>query len=122
MRKSLLINLTSAFKDLRKHHSLRGRLRHLLLAAPLLLLPACAFGQATGQIAGVITDPAGRVVPAASVELTNTATSQVRTTVSGPDGAFTIPLVNPGIYQVKVSLPGFKTNLTKGVVVAVNGT
>jgi outer membrane receptor protein involved in Fe transport len=122
MRKSLLIVLTSAFLDFKKHNSLRGGLRLLSLTAPLLLLPTCAFGQATGQIAGIITDPTGRVVPAASVELTNTATSQVRTTVSGPDGAFTIPLVNPGIYQVKVNLAGFKTNLTKGVEVAVNGT
>jgi outer membrane receptor protein involved in Fe transport len=122
MRKSLLINLTSSFRDTKKHRSLRGGLRHLLLAAPLLLLPACAFGQATGQIAGVVTDPSGRVVAAASVELTNTGTSQVRNTVSGPDGSFTVPLVNPGMYQVKVSLSGFKTSLTKGVEVSVNGT
>ena len=122
MRKSLLIDLTSAFKDIKKQCSFRGGLRRLLLAAPLLLLPASAFGQATGQIAGVVTDPTGRVVPAASVELTNTGTSQVRNTVSGPDGSFKLPLVNPGVYQVKVSLTGFKTNLTKGVEVAVNGT
>ncbi len=42
--------------------------------------------------------------------------------MSGPDGAFTIPLVNPGIYQLKISLSGFKTNLTREVEVAVNGT
>ena len=104
-----------------RHNGLRGALL-LLLLAPFLLFATSAFGQATGQITGVVIDPTGRVLPSASIELLSTATSQVRTATSGPDGTFAIPLVNPGIYEVKVSLTGFKTNLTRGIEVAVNGT
>jgi hypothetical protein len=121
MRQSPVILLTSSFKFI-QHSSFRVVLQLLLLVAPLYLLSTLAFGQATGQVAGVVTDPAGRVLPSANIELFDTATSQARATTSGPDGTFAIPLVNPGTYQVKVSLDGFKTNVTRGIEVAVNGT
>src|ERR1700722_7737479 len=113
MRKNPLVLLSSDVRSLR-HSS--------LLVTLLFLLSASAFGQATGQIAGVVSDPAGRVLPSADIELLNTATSQLRNVISGPDGTFAIPLVNPGIYELKGSLAGFKINLTKGIEVAVNTT
>ena len=119
--KRLLIVLTSTFSGLQQN-VVRRSLQALLVAASLLFLPASALGQATGQIAGIVDDPTGKVVPAARVDLISPATSQIRTVTSGPDGSFSIPLVNPGVYQVKVSLSGFKTNLIKGVEVLVNGT
>ncbi len=93
-----------------------------LFGAFLALTPAKASAQATGQVAGTVTDPAGRVVPAANVDLVSVATAQVRTTTSGGDGSYTFPLVSPGMYQIKVSMSGFKTSLTDGVEVVVNGT
>lgn len=88
----------------------------------LLLTPWRALAQATGQVSGVVSDPSGRVIPSASVELISNATAQARTTASSGDGAYTFPLVSPGVYQVRVSMNGFKTNLTKAVEVLVNGT
>ncbi len=88
----------------------------------LALSPGRAFAQATGQVTGVVADPTGSVVPKAKVELTSTTTSQVRTATTGSDGSYTFPLVAPGVYQVRVSMTGFRTNITDEVEVLVNGT
>ncbi|WP_263365373.1 TonB-dependent receptor [Edaphobacter bradus] len=88
----------------------------------LLLVPSLARAQATGQIAGTVSDPSGRVVAAATVELISDATGQTRSTTSSSDGSFIFPLVNPGTYQVRVNATGFRTSLTRGVEVDVNGT
>ena len=93
-----------------------------LFGALLVLVSRPAFAQATGQVSGIVTDPTGGALSGAKVELTSTATAQVRTADTGADGGYTFPLVNPGIYQVQISLTGFRTNLTKDVEVLVNST
>jgi hypothetical protein len=94
----------------------------LLLGLLLALAPAKASAQATGQVAGTVTDPAGRVVVAANVDLISLASGQIRSSKSGADGSYTFPFVNPGMYRVKVSVSGFKTSMTDGVEVVVDGT
>src|SRR5579864_6463248 len=86
------------------------------------LVPSTAHAQATGQITGPITDPSGAVVPDATIEIVNEATGQKRTVTSRDDGFYLVPLVNPGIYQVKASRIGFGTLTRNGNEVAVNGT
>ena len=88
----------------------------------VLLHPAFARAQATGQITGLVSDNSGAVVPGVTVEVTNQATGFTRNAVSELDGVYTIPLLNPGVYEVKASLTGFRTTLHGGVEVAVNGT
>jgi len=78
--------------------------------------------QATGQIAGVVSDTSGSVVPGATVDVTNQATGFTRTAVTAADGAYTIPLLNPGVYEAKASLSGFRTTVQGGIEVVVNGT
>ena len=68
----------------------------LACALAVVGLPSAARAQATGQITGVITDSSGSVVPGATVEVTNQATGFTRNAVSGVDGVYTIPLLNPG--------------------------
>jgi hypothetical protein len=87
-----------------------------------VLAPSSAQAQATGQITGLITDPSGAVVPDATVEITNEATGQKRTVTSRDDGFYVVPLVNPGLYQVRVSKSGFGGLTRNGNEVAVNGT
>ena len=74
------------------------------LLALLLAAPAAAFAQATGQITGLVTDASGAILPGVTVEATNAGTSATRTSVTGLDGLFTIPLLQPGNYTVKASL------------------
>jgi hypothetical protein len=95
----------------------------LILAVALTWLsPATAFAQATGTISGVVTDESGAVVPGVTVEATNTDTNQTRTAVSGADGFYTFPLLQPGPYTIRATLQGFRTSLREGVRVTVEST
>jgi hypothetical protein len=86
------------------------------------LTPAAAFAQATGTITGVVTDESGAVMPGVTIEVTNTATNQSRTAVTGGDGFFSFPLLQPGPYRVAATLQGFRTSVREGVRVAVEST
>src|SRR2546430_8666170 len=85
-------------------------------------LPSRAAAQATGALAGVVADSSGGVLPGVTIEATSRDTGQVRTTVTGGDGFYTIPLLNPGVYGVKATLAGFRTTVRENVTVAVNET
>ena len=61
-----------------------------------------------GSIVGAIMDPSGASIPAASVTLTNTGTSERRTTLSNADGNYEFVNLVPGRYRVDVEKPGFK--------------
>ncbi|HEX7281005.1 MAG TPA: carboxypeptidase regulatory-like domain-containing protein, partial [Vicinamibacterales bacterium] len=97
----------------------------ILIAAIIvanLLMPSSAYAQATGQINGAVTDSSGALLPGVTVEATNTATGAVRTSVTGTDGLYTIPLLPPGDYTVKATLQGFRVSQRDGVRVTVSET
>ena len=98
-------------------------MRQKLLSAflCLALLPLTAYGQATGQVTGVVTDSSGAVVPNTAIELTNEETGQVRLVNSGPNGSYIIPLLPPGKYKMKATRAGFNPASVR-VEVVVNGT
>jgi hypothetical protein len=81
-----------------------------LFAAICILLTAVsvrAQETTTGSIAGHIVDTQGLTVPGATV--TVTTPQGTRTFTSDSDGAFFAPFLPPGMYSVKVELPGFRT-------------
>ena len=84
----------------------------LCLGLPLL-------GQTLGDISGQVTDPSGAGVPNSAVTLTNTATNAVRTAESSGDGLYTFNSVPPGVYNIKVEHPGFRTVSSTNVQVQV---
>ena len=90
------------------------------LGVSLLLLPVRIAAQATGAITGLVTDASGGVLPGVTIEVTSQDTGQVRTAVTAGDGFYTVPLLNPGRYQVKAALAGFRTVVREGIVVVVN--
>nr|MBA3886721.1 carboxypeptidase regulatory-like domain-containing protein [Acidobacteriota bacterium] len=81
-----------------------------------------AFAQATGTISGVVTDESGAVMPGVTIEVTNTSTNQTRSAVSGADGFYTVPLLQPGPYTVTATLQGFRTAVREGLRVTVEST
>jgi outer membrane receptor protein involved in Fe transport len=102
---------------------MKARIRHAGIALVVaLLLPAVAVAQATGQMNGLVTDTQGGVLPGVTIEVTNIATGALRTAVTGPDGLYTVPLLQPGDYSVKASLSGFRTALQERVRVTVTET
>lgn len=101
-------------------------MRHVLkLAVGVLLLwsaaalPAFAQGGAvTTSLSGTVVDSTGAVIPGADVTATMTATGAVSSAVTGANGAFNIPALQPGSYKVTVVLMGFKTWVANNVVLA----
>jgi len=83
-----------------------------------------AFAQAeAGSITGAVRDSSGGVVPGATVTAKNTSTSAERTATTGGDGRYVIPGLNPGIYEVAVSVQGFaKFNARVEVTVGASAT
>ena len=94
----------------------------LALGCLLGLAPGLAYAQATGSISGTAKDESGAVLPGVTIEATNTATNSVRTAVTGADGFYTIPLVQPGAYNVRATLAGFSAFSRSGVKVSVSET
>lgn len=96
------------------------------IAVPLLLalaIAAAAHAQTIrGTITGTVTDSTGAVVPGATVVMAHAATGVTTSAVSNPQGVYTIPLLQPGVYDVSVDLQGFKKYLRSGVVIEVAQT
>jgi hypothetical protein len=69
-----------------------------------------AFPQAeTGQIVGTVADPSGALIPGAQVTVRSVATGTERTGTTSDAGAFTFPNLQPDVYEVSVTAPGFDT-------------
>ena len=67
-----------------------------------------SFGQSTAQITGTVTDPSGAVVTTANVAVTRESTGIQSSAKTNQAGAYSVPLLQPGVYRVEVQAPGFK--------------
>ncbi len=72
-----------------------------------------------GTITGTVSDPAGAVVPNASVVATSTDTGATFKTVTTGTGNYTIPSLPAGQYSVSVEAAGFKKFTQNGIEVQV---
>jgi hypothetical protein len=92
--------------------------RICLVGAALLAFAVTALGQ-TAQVTGRISDATGAVVPGAQVSLTNQANGFKRDTVTNDEGYYTIPLVQPGNYELSVRKDGFRPVIQSGITLQV---
>jgi hypothetical protein len=83
-----------------------------------LLLPAQA---PVGNIAGVVSDPSGAVVPNAKITATSSSTGGSRTVNSNEAGYYLIPTLQPGEYDLAIEAAGFG-KFSARVIVAVGQT
>jgi hypothetical protein len=92
------------------------RVRFVFLAGLIVLGMAC-FGVSTSAstLTGTVSDPAGKVVPDASVAATNVATNVTSNATTDKAGLYVVPNLTPGIYQVNVQKDGFKSVVRKNV-------
>lgn len=102
----------------------RFRLRVLFLLAGLALAGGWTQveGQTSGRITGVVRDPSGAVVPGAEVSVTREATGELRRVLTDGAGTYEVPLLPPGLYQVRIAAAAFQTRIFPGVVVHVTET
>src|SRR5262245_29919390 len=88
-------------------------------ALDVVLLVPHVFAQTTAAITGAISDASGALIPGVAVTVTNTATGQIRTTVTNEIGRYSVPALNPGSYTVAAALTGFETVLRSGITLTV---
>jgi len=90
----------------------------------VLLLPTLASAQAeTGNIAGVVRDPSGAVLPGVTVEAASPALiEKVRVVVTDAQGLYRIVDLRPGVYTVTFTLPGFNTFRREGIELSTTFT
>jgi len=70
-------------------------------------------------ITGIITDQSQASVPKAEVTVTNQKTGLSRKAATDTEGIFTIVALQPGVYNVKVTSPGFKAAEAAGIVLNI---
>ncbi len=79
-----------------------------------------------GGVRGVISDPAGAVIPGASITAIHSATNSVTTTESTGAGLFVLGNLAIGEYRIEAQSEGFKTyvlerlSVTTGIVATLN--
>jgi hypothetical protein len=96
-----------------------------LLSAIFCLLTSAAFAAhaqgvgASGEIRGTVTDPSSAVLANATVTATDAEKGLKHPSKTGTDGVYVISGLLPSIYEVKVEISGFQTQIQKSVVVTV---
>jgi hypothetical protein len=87
-----------------------------LIVLIAVLVAAPAFAQQTGTIVGKVTSPDGSALPGVTVEARSAVLPGVRTAVTDSTGAYQLPALPPGEYDVQFALQGM-TTVTKKVSV-----
>ncbi|HWC18255.1 MAG TPA: carboxypeptidase regulatory-like domain-containing protein, partial [Terriglobales bacterium] len=90
---------------------MKSAIKDIFLSVILLLaFASLTFAQTnTGEIAGVVRDPSGAVIPNATITVTNVGTGLTRTAVSSSSGQYDITALPIGRYQVAVNQSGFQS-------------
>src|SRR5882757_5793217 len=99
--------------------SFRGMLLSLVF---LLTFAAMSFGQGiSGRLQGTVQDGTGAVISGANIRVTNQDTGVVNKYTSDGRGEYIANLLPPGNYKVEISASGFRTTVSTGNVVTVDG-
>ncbi|MPY88211.1 MAG: hypothetical protein GEU99_09830 [Luteitalea sp.] len=91
----------------------------VVLAVGVVAIPARAQ-VLYGGLVGSVIDSSGAPVPGATVTATNRQTGLVLEAVSNEAGTYRITNIQPGTYDVRLSLQGFKEFVRTGVPVTAN--
>ena len=92
----------------------------LTVCLTILLLGTVMRGQSVhGTLAGTVSDSTGAVIGNAKVDIVNTRTAATYSATSTSAGFFRFEDVALGEYVVTVTAKGFKTSVTKGVLVQI---
>ena len=90
-------------------------MKNLLAAGMLLCLVfSHAFSQSTNAtLGGTVQDPTNAFIPGVTITATNIATGIVTPVLTNEAGAFQFASLQPGVYNLQASLPGFQTAVAR---------
>ena len=81
-----------------------------------VLAPTMLIAQGTSAtVSGVIADPTGAKIAAATVTFTNSSTGVATKVLTNGDGLYRINGLQPGLYNSTVTMEGFKTVVRQGI-------
>ena len=87
-----------------------------ILAIQCILISGFLFGQIiVSSIVGSVVDPSGALVPNAQIMVRNVKTGISVRATAGSDGAYSVPGLLAGTYEVTVSAAGFDTYKATGI-------
>ena len=101
------------FFNIQQDHTMRNRSRNWNTASGLILIGLFALffsmplmAQQTGEIAGTVTNASdGSAIADVAIEAKGTNLPGVRTTTTGPQGAYRLPALPPGTYTIEYTMP-----------------
>jgi hypothetical protein len=80
-------------------------------------MPAASYAQTSNaSLTGVVKDPQGGAIPGATVKAVYARTNQKLETLTGTEGTFSFPTLQPGEYMIVVEMAGFKTLSKTGII------
>jgi len=88
-----------------------------LMSASVRVWSQAAIG---GGLRGVVTDPSGAVITGAKLILKSPGTNAERTQTSSNEGLYAFRDIDPGIYTLSVSAPGFQEKRFAKVTFVLN--
>ena len=97
-------------------------LRFLSHLALLVVSASNLRAQATATLTGIAVDQSGATIVGASVQVTDQQTGVVYNVATNSAGEYTVPLLPPGTYKVKVAAPGFASQQIDALVLQVSQT
>ena len=92
------------------------------IIAAVMILAASGFAQSgtTGALIGIVSDPSGAVIPAATVEVVNAGTNAAQAQTTNDAGQFSFNNLRPGPYKLTVKIAGFRTTSLPNLQIEVN--
>jgi hypothetical protein len=101
-------------------HGHRFIFRRLFILAMLLVVVGVTAGaqSSTATLSGTVMDETGARVPAVQITLLNLSTALQRHATTDDEGAYVVPLLPPGRYNVTAQRNGFRSVEVRNVVLA----
>src|SRR5258707_247360 len=90
-----------------------------ILSTCLVLCAALSAQDFRATLTGTVTDPSGSSIPNATVKATNTANNATKEVKTTSDGVYTIPYLDPGVYNLEATATGFQTLKRNGITLEV---
>jgi Carboxypeptidase regulatory-like domain/TonB dependent receptor len=102
----------------------KKRIGLVIVTLSMVAIASLAYAQATATSTfnGRVLDQGDAVLPGVTITATNVSTGVSRSTVTNAEGAYLMPGLEPGVYDIKTDLSGFAPSVRQKIQLIVNST